>query len=129
MAGLELVRSRRNSSLAQAGIRLPGSVGRTDPTELQRPCRRGGHASRRAYRQATPRKPSRRTANNPSSVSAAAMTPNPSFQGTAGKLRLPVPSALRAPAAGYLKRWASRLYTGSTRTPLRYNISAYEGEQ
>ena len=26
-------------------------------------------------------------------------------------------------------RWASRLYTGSTRTPLRYNISAYEGEQ
>ena len=31
--------------------------------------------------------------------------------------------------AGYGERWASRLYTGSTRTPLRYNISAYEGEQ
>lgn len=29
--------------------------------------------------------------------------PNHSFQGTAGKLRLPVPSALRAPAAPELK--------------------------
>jgi hypothetical protein len=36
-----------------------------------------------------------------------AVVPNPSFQGTAGKLRLPVPSALRAPAAPELKRWAS----------------------
>jgi hypothetical protein len=30
--------------------------------------------------------------------------PNLSFQGAADKLRLRVPSALRAPAAGYLKR-------------------------
>ncbi len=30
--------------------------------------------------------------------------PNLSFLGTAGKLRLPVPSALRAPAAPELKR-------------------------
>ena len=35
------------------------------------------------------------------------MRPNQSFQGTAGKLRLPVPSALRAPATPELKRWAS----------------------
>ena len=34
--------------------------------------------------------------------------PNPSFQGTAGKQRLPVPSALRAPAAPELKRWAAQ---------------------
>jgi hypothetical protein len=31
-------------------------------------------------------------------------TPNPSVNRTVGKLRLPIPSALRAPAAGYLKR-------------------------
>ena len=30
--------------------------------------------------------------------------PNPTLQGTAGKLRLPVPSALRAPAAPEFKR-------------------------
>jgi hypothetical protein len=30
---------------------------------------------------------------------------NLSFQGTAGKLRLPVPSALRAPAVPELKRY------------------------
>lgn len=30
--------------------------------------------------------------------------PNPSFQGTAGKLRLPVPYGLRPPAAPELKR-------------------------
>lgn len=35
------------------------------------------------------------------------MTPNPSANRTAHKLRLRVPSALRAPASGYLKRWAS----------------------
>jgi hypothetical protein len=35
------------------------------------------------------------------------LTPNPSVNRTPGKLRLPVPSALRAPVAGYLKRWAS----------------------
>lgn len=29
---------------------------------------------------------------------------NPSFQGTVGKLRLPIPSALRAPAAPELQR-------------------------
>jgi hypothetical protein len=33
------------------------------------------------------------------------MTPNLSVNRTARKLRLRVPSALRAPAAGYLKRW------------------------
>ena len=32
---------------------------------------------------------------------------NPSFQGTVGKLRLPISSALRAPAAPELRRWAS----------------------
>jgi hypothetical protein len=32
---------------------------------------------------------------------------NPSVNRTPGKLRLQVPSALRAPAAGYLERWAS----------------------
>jgi len=31
-----------------------------------------------------------------------APTPNPAVKGTVGKLRLPVPSALRAPAAPYL---------------------------
>jgi len=31
-------------------------------------------------------------------------TANPAVKGTAGKLRLPVPSALRAPAAPYLER-------------------------
>lgn len=37
------------------------------------------------------------------------MTPraNPSVNRTARKLRLRVPSALRAPAAGYLKRYAA----------------------
>ncbi len=33
--------------------------------------------------------------------------PNPSVNRTANKLRLLVPFALRAPAAGYLARWAS----------------------
>jgi hypothetical protein len=33
------------------------------------------------------------------------MTPNPSFQGTAGKLRLPVRSGLRPPPASELKRY------------------------
>lgn len=37
---------------------------------------------------------------------ARPVTPNPSFQGTAGKLCLPVPSALRAPAAPEVKRYA-----------------------
>ncbi len=32
------------------------------------------------------------------------LTPNPSINRTANKLRLLVPSALRAPAAGYLAR-------------------------
>ena len=32
------------------------------------------------------------------------MTPNPTVNRTACKLRLQVPSALRAPAAGYLAR-------------------------
>jgi hypothetical protein len=32
--------------------------------------------------------------------------PNPSVNRTAGKQRLPVPSALRAPVAGYVERWA-----------------------
>ena len=35
------------------------------------------------------------------------MMANLSVNRTVGKLRLPIPSALRAPAAGYLKRWAS----------------------
>jgi hypothetical protein len=35
---------------------------------------------------------------------AKSVISNLSFQGTAGKLRLPVPSALRAPAAPELKR-------------------------
>ena len=35
------------------------------------------------------------------------LTPNPSVNRTACKLRLQVPSALRAPAAGYLERYAS----------------------
>jgi len=34
------------------------------------------------------------------------LTPNPSVNRIARKLRLRVPSALRAPAAGYLQRWA-----------------------
>lgn len=34
-------------------------------------------------------------------------TQNPSVNRTALKLRLRVPSALRAPAAGYLQRWAA----------------------
>ncbi|MDP3653280.1 MAG: hypothetical protein Q8R67_16520 [Rhodoferax sp.] len=34
-------------------------------------------------------------------------TPNLSVNRTAHKLGLRVPSALRAPAAGYLKRWAT----------------------
>ncbi len=38
------------------------------------------------------------------------MRPNPSFQGTAGKLRLPVPSALRALAASELKRYVSHAW-------------------
>ena len=33
-------------------------------------------------------------------------TPNPAVNRTAQKLRFWVPSALRAPAAGYLERWA-----------------------
>ena len=33
---------------------------------------------------------------------------NPSVNRTVGKLRLPIPSALRAPAAGYLERSASQ---------------------
>gem|GEM_PF-5681818 len=37
------------------------------------------------------------------------MIPNPSFQVTAGKLRLPVPSALRAPAAPELKRYIPKV--------------------
>jgi len=36
------------------------------------------------------------------------MVPNLSVNRTAHKLRLPVPSALCAPAAGYLKRWATQ---------------------
>ena len=35
------------------------------------------------------------------------MMANLSVNRTVGKLRVPIPSALRAPAAGYLKRWAS----------------------
>lgn len=35
-------------------------------------------------------------------------TPNLSVNRTACKLRLQVPSTLRAPAVGYLKRWASQ---------------------
>lgn len=35
-------------------------------------------------------------------------TPNLSINRTTCKLRLQVPSALRALAAGYLKRWASQ---------------------
>lgn len=34
------------------------------------------------------------------------MTPNPSLQGIAGKLRLPVRFGLRPPLAPELKRWA-----------------------
>jgi hypothetical protein len=34
-------------------------------------------------------------------------TPNPSFQGTAGKLRLPVRFGLRPTPAPELKRWGS----------------------
>jgi hypothetical protein len=34
------------------------------------------------------------------------MPPNPSFQGTAGKLRLPVRSGLRPPPAPELERYA-----------------------
>ena len=34
--------------------------------------------------------------------------PNPSVNRTPGKLRLPVPSALRAPVAGYVERWPHR---------------------
>ena len=37
-------------------------------------------------------------------MSVFALPPNPSVNRTARKLRLRVPSALRAPAAGYLKR-------------------------
>ena len=37
-------------------------------------------------------------------MSVFALPPNPSVNRTACKLRLQVPSALRAPAAGYLKR-------------------------
>lgn len=37
------------------------------------------------------------------------MMHNLSVDWTARKLRLRVPSALRAPAAGYLKRWADGL--------------------
>jgi hypothetical protein len=35
---------------------------------------------------------------------SAAVTPSPSVNRTPGKLRLPVPSALRAPVTGYLER-------------------------
>jgi hypothetical protein len=38
------------------------------------------------------------------SIHQGQVPPNPSFQGTAGKLRLPVPSGLRPPAAPELKR-------------------------
>jgi hypothetical protein len=37
------------------------------------------------------------------------MAANIAFQGTAGKLRLPVASTLRPPAAGYLKRFQGTL--------------------
>ena len=40
------------------------------------------------------------------SAYATAMFANPSVKGTAEKLRFSVPSALRAPAAPYLQRWA-----------------------
>jgi len=36
-----------------------------------------------------------------------AKTPNLSVNQTPGKLRLPVPSGLRPPVAGYLNRWTS----------------------
>ena len=38
------------------------------------------------------------------------LPPNPSVNRTPRKLRLRVPSALRAPVAGYVRRWASRQY-------------------
>ena len=63
------------------------------------------------------------------SALVTAMFANPSVKGTAEKLRFSVPSALRAPAAPYLQRWASRPYTGSNRTPLKYNVLAHKGEQ
>ena len=37
----------------------------------------------------------------------ARLLANPSVNRTPGKLRLPVPFALRAPVAGYVERWAS----------------------
>ena len=37
------------------------------------------------------------------------MRPNPSFNRTAQMLRIPVPSALRAPAAGYVERYTHDL--------------------
>lgn len=40
----------------------------------------------------------------PSAGRFQAVRSNPAFQGTVGKLRLPIPSALRAPAAPELQR-------------------------
>lgn len=43
----------------------------------------------------------------PMTLSQPAMAPNPSVSRTPGKLRLPVPSGLWPPVAGYLERSAS----------------------
>ena len=43
----------------------------------------------------------------PRASSCGYARPNPSFQGTAGKLRLPVRSGLRPPPAPELERWGS----------------------
>ena len=40
--------------------------------------------------------------------------PNPSVNRTPGKLRLPVPSALRAPVAGYFERCRGRFAPATT---------------
>jgi hypothetical protein len=47
-------------------------------------------------------------------IAVAAPTANLSVNRTARKLRLRVPSALRSPAAGYLKRWQPRGYKSGT---------------
>jgi len=48
-------------------------------------------------------------------MSMDTLMPNTSFQGIAEKLRFPMPSGLRPPAALELKRWTPQLNAGVAR--------------
>lgn len=66
--------------------------------------RRGDNAAHRRGSLLASSHAAERTSSSTARCVMQAQTPNPSVNRTARKLRLRDPSALRAPAAGYLKR-------------------------